>query len=99
MVTSTILCHCVHTSSVVTSTYMIPCSIVRLCSGVLYSLNNITSTHLSHAFSYSPVCAGVIGVSVSSGIVTIAVVGGGTAVIVVVIKWRSKKNKEVCRRQ
>ena len=35
MVTSTILCHCVHTSSVVTSTYMIPCSIVRLCSGVL----------------------------------------------------------------
>ena len=34
-VTSTILCHCVHTSSVVTSTYMIPCSIVRLCSGVL----------------------------------------------------------------
>ena len=35
MVTSTIMCHCVHTSSVVTSTYMIPCSIVRLCSGVL----------------------------------------------------------------
>ena len=34
-VTSTTLCHCVHTSSVVTSTYMIPCSIVRLCSGVL----------------------------------------------------------------
>ena len=34
-VTGTILCHCVHTSSVVTSTYMIPCSIVRLCSGVL----------------------------------------------------------------
>ena len=34
-VTSTILCHCEHTSSVVTLTYMIPCSIVRLCSGVL----------------------------------------------------------------
>ncbi len=34
-VSSMILCHNVHTSSVVTSTDMIPCSIVRLCSGVL----------------------------------------------------------------
>ena len=51
---SMILCLCVHTSSVVTSTYMIPCSIVRLCSGVLLLSNSIVSSHLSYvAFSYS----------------------------------------------
>ena len=60
-----------------------------------YSLNNIVSSHLSYAFSYSPVDAGVIGVSVSVVIVTIAGGGGGIVVIIVVIKWRNKKKKEV----
>ena len=64
-----------------------------------YSLNSTASSHLSYAFSYSPVYAGAIGLSVS---VVIAVVilggGGGTAVVVVVIKWRNNKKKEVRRR-
>ena len=65
-----------------------------------YSLNTIVTSHLSYAFSYSPLYAVVIIVSVS---VVIAVVllgsGGGTAVIVVIIKWRNKKKKVVRRRQ
>ena len=64
-----------------------------------YSLNIIVSSYVSYAFSYSPLYAVVIGVSVS---VVIAVVilggGGGTAVVVVVIKWRNNKKKEVRRR-
>ena len=61
-----------------------------------YSLNSITSSHLSHAFSYSPVYAGAIGGGVSAGIaVIVAFVGGGTTVIVVVVKRRNKKKKEV----
>ena len=61
-----------------------------------YSLNSIISSHVSRAFSYTPVYAVVIGVSVSVGIVVvIAGVGGGIVVIIVVIVRRDKKKKEV----
>ena len=64
-----------------------------------YSLSSIVSSHLSYAFSFSPVYAGVIGGGVSAGIVVLAGGSGGTAfIIVVVIKWRNKKDKAVRRR-
>ena len=61
------------------------------------SLNSIVSSHLSYAFSYTPVLQlSCIGVSVSVGIAAvIAGVGGGIVVIIVVIVRRDKKKKEV----
>ena len=74
---------------------MIPCSIVRLCSGVL--LLSKQHSHVSYAFSYSPVYAGVIGVSVSVVIIALVILGGGGGTAVVVVKTRrdKKKKKEV----
>ena len=74
------MCHSVYTSSVVTSTDMIPCRIVSLCSGVLL----LSKQHCLFSFVicilYSSVYAGFIGGGVSVGIVL--AVGGVIAVII-----------------
>ena len=69
---------------------MIPCSIVTV---QWYSLNSTVSSHLSYAFSYFPLYAVVIGVSVSAGIALLAVVGVG-AVTTIILKQRKEKKKK-----
>ena len=90
MVTSAILCaHKLSSDQYLYDTMQYcDCAVVSC-----YSLNSTVSSHLSYVFSYFPLYAVVIGVSVSVGIVLLAVVGVG-AVTTIILKQRTKKKRK-----